>query len=157
MLIPVTREQCHTHPKIKDAPKRRRESGRPTSIMAKPKTEPATPLTPQMTPASMSVTNTPTPVKAQPQQAEHGCHHEHHPPRQHQEHNQTEAELVPTEEEQHTPQLRQHLRPPPMLHQRQEFNHSQVHSATQIQTPQPTYQPRRNFSSSPSDEFSNMI
>lgn len=58
--------QCHTHPKIKDAPKRRRESSHTralaASTMAKPKTE--TPMTPQMTP-SQSVSNTPTGGSAQ--------------------------------------------------------------------------------------------
>jgi len=54
--------KCHTHPKIKDAPKRRRESSHTRALgaatMAKPKME--TPMTPQMTP-SASVTSTPTP------------------------------------------------------------------------------------------------
>jgi hypothetical protein len=61
--------QCHTHPKIKDAPKRRRESSHTralgASTMAKPKIE--TPITPQMTPSN-SVTNTPTPGSLQQQQ-----------------------------------------------------------------------------------------
>ncbi|KAJ5038283.1 uncharacterized protein L3040_007150 [Drepanopeziza brunnea f. sp. 'multigermtubi'] len=52
--------KCHTHPKIKDAPKRRRESSHTRSLgastMAKPKMEP--PMTPQMTPSS-SAMNTP--------------------------------------------------------------------------------------------------
>ncbi|TVY22827.1 Meiotic expression up-regulated protein [Lachnellula hyalina] len=52
--------KCHTHPKIKDAPKRRRESSHTralgASTMAKPKNEP--PMTPQMTPSN-SVANTP--------------------------------------------------------------------------------------------------
>jgi hypothetical protein len=60
--------QCHTHPKIKDAPKRRRESSHTralgASAMAKPKIE--TPMTPQMTPSN-SVTNTPTPGVLQQQ------------------------------------------------------------------------------------------
>jgi hypothetical protein len=61
--------QCHTHPKIKDAPKRRRESSHTralgASTMAKPKIE--TPMTPQMTPSN-SVTNTPIPGSLQQQQ-----------------------------------------------------------------------------------------
>ncbi|TVY73592.1 Meiotic expression up-regulated protein, partial [Lachnellula suecica] len=61
--------KCHTHPKIKDAPKRRRESSHTralgASTMAKPKLE--TPLTPQMTPSN-SVTNTPTPGMLHQQQ-----------------------------------------------------------------------------------------
>ncbi|KAH8848158.1 hypothetical protein MCOR02_009633 [Pyricularia oryzae] len=64
--------KCHTHPKIKDAPKRRRESSHTrlaASQMAKPKTEgqqqSQAPLTPQMTPAStsMSAISTPTPAQ----------------------------------------------------------------------------------------------
>lgn len=143
--------KCHTHPKIKDAPKRRRESGRPTTVTAKPKTEPATPLTPQMTPASMSVTNTPTPIKAQPHQAEHGCDHEHHPSGQHQEPTQTVPALPPTEE-QTTPQLKQQLQPPPMLHQRPEFSDPQVHPAFQIRTGRLSSSP-----SHPSHDLANMI
>ncbi|KAG0652022.1 Meiotic expression up-regulated 26 [Hyphodiscus hymeniophilus] len=54
--------KCHTHPKIKDAPKRRRESSHTRALgaatMAKPKID--TPMTPQMTPAA-SISNTPTP------------------------------------------------------------------------------------------------
>ncbi|KAF4636432.1 hypothetical protein G7Y89_g1655 [Cudoniella acicularis] len=61
--------KCHTHPKIKDAPKRRRESSHTralgASTMAKPKIEP--PMTPQMTPSS-SVNNTPMPGSVQQQQ-----------------------------------------------------------------------------------------
>lgn len=56
----VNMKQCHTHPKIKDAPKRRRESSNTRALgaatMARPKVEP--PMTPQMTPSS-SVNNTP--------------------------------------------------------------------------------------------------
>ncbi|KAL3428355.1 hypothetical protein PVAG01_01864 [Phlyctema vagabunda] len=52
--------KCHTHPKIKDAPKRRRESSHTRALganhMAKPKME--SPMTPQS--ASNSTTNTPT-------------------------------------------------------------------------------------------------
>lgn len=58
--------QCHTHPKIKDAPKRRRESSHSRSLaashMAKPKVEPGQPMTPQMTPAHASMATTPTPM-----------------------------------------------------------------------------------------------
>ncbi|KAL2128139.1 hypothetical protein VTI74DRAFT_9610 [Chaetomium olivicolor] len=57
--------KCHAHPKIKDAPKRRRESNNTRSLaatnMARPQPEP---LTPQMTPA-ISKAETPTPAKAQ--------------------------------------------------------------------------------------------
>lgn len=58
-------KQCHTHPKIKDAPKRRRESSSTralaASTMAKPQTEPLkteAPLTPQMTPRPVTSDNT---------------------------------------------------------------------------------------------------
>ncbi|KAF7562017.1 hypothetical protein G7046_g2119 [Stylonectria norvegica] len=58
--------KCHTHPKIKDAPKRRRESSHTralaASTMAKPKMEHQTPITPQLTPCCMSAANTPTPA-----------------------------------------------------------------------------------------------
>jgi len=55
--------KCHTHPKIKDAPKRRRESSHTrttlaASTMARRKIE--APRAPQMTP-SHSVSSTPTP------------------------------------------------------------------------------------------------
>ncbi|CRK34772.1 hypothetical protein BN1708_006507 [Verticillium longisporum] len=74
--------KCHTHPKIKDGPKRRRESSNTralaASTMARPKSESQTqaqaPITPQMTPAALSTTSTPTPA----QMSQHG--HCHHPP-----------------------------------------------------------------------------
>ncbi|KKA28064.1 hypothetical protein TD95_003652 [Thielaviopsis punctulata] len=59
--------KCHTHPKIKDAPKRRRESnqnrGLAASTMAKPKLDPQAPLTPpsQMTHAGAVSMAEPTP------------------------------------------------------------------------------------------------
>lgn len=64
-------KQCHTHPKIKDAPKRRRESSSTralaASTMAKPQTEVPkieAPLTPQMTPRPVpSDTTTPAPTR----------------------------------------------------------------------------------------------
>ncbi|KAK4242607.1 hypothetical protein C8A03DRAFT_11205 [Achaetomium macrosporum] len=76
--------KCHTHPKVKDAPKRKRESNntRPltASSTAKPRPDP---LTPQMTPA-VSTATTPTPAKAQDQtpvqeQPQHQHQHQHHP------------------------------------------------------------------------------
>ncbi|ROW12418.1 hypothetical protein VMCG_00436 [Cytospora schulzeri] len=63
--------KCHTHPKIKDAPKRRRESSHQrlaASTIAKPKVEPGEQLpsedftTPQMTPAQ---------ITSHPQQQQH--------------------------------------------------------------------------------------
>ncbi|UQC78216.1 uncharacterized protein CLUP02_03692 [Colletotrichum lupini] len=79
--------KCHTHPKIKDAPKRRRESNHNRNLaasqMAKPKVEPQqpqqappmpqqTPITPQT--SSASVTSTPTPAQMQQQ---HQHQHQH--------------------------------------------------------------------------------
>ncbi|KAK9781600.1 hypothetical protein AB5N19_06028 [Seiridium cardinale] len=73
--------KCHTHPKIKDAPKRRRESSHSRALaasqMARPKVEVQQPVTPEMTPAttvSMAATPTPMPVSSamatpQPQQS----------------------------------------------------------------------------------------
>ncbi|KAK4106590.1 hypothetical protein N658DRAFT_24549 [Parathielavia hyrcaniae] len=64
--------KCHTHPKVKDAPKRRRESSNTRALAATTTTMPPTnkprpePLTPQMTPA-VSAANTPTLAKAQAQ------------------------------------------------------------------------------------------
>lgn len=83
--------QCHTHPKIKDAPKRRRESSHQrlaASTTARPKVEPGqslpqdqSPITPQMTPSSMTNHST-TPTSAHqitshPQQQEHDHQHQH--------------------------------------------------------------------------------
>lgn len=82
--------QCHTHPKIKDAPKRRRESSHQrlaASTTARPKVEPGqslpqaqNPITPQMTPSSMTNSST-TPttshhVTSHPQQHEHEHQHQ---------------------------------------------------------------------------------
>ncbi|EMR66795.1 hypothetical protein UCREL1_6182 [Eutypa lata UCREL1] len=58
---------CHTHPKVKDAPKRRRESSHSklaASQTAKPKVEVHPPSTPQPT-TSESMTTTPTPMLLQ--------------------------------------------------------------------------------------------
>ncbi|KAI1485799.1 hypothetical protein F5X96DRAFT_682528 [Biscogniauxia mediterranea] len=59
--------KCHTHPKIKDAPKRRRESSHSRALaasqIAKPKIEPQVPSTPQQTTsAAASLATTPTPA-----------------------------------------------------------------------------------------------
>ncbi|KAM5351264.1 hypothetical protein ACJ41O_003987 [Fusarium nematophilum] len=57
--------KCHTHLKVKDTPKRRRESSNARALamstMNKPKTEVQRPITPQMT-TSMDVATTPTPA-----------------------------------------------------------------------------------------------
>ncbi|KAI0526547.1 hypothetical protein F5B22DRAFT_164962 [Xylaria bambusicola] len=58
--------KCHTHPKIKDAPKRRRESSHSRALVAsqvaKPRIEQQRPVTPQNTSGSMSMATTPTPA-----------------------------------------------------------------------------------------------
>ncbi|KAI0007809.1 hypothetical protein F4779DRAFT_487184 [Xylariaceae sp. FL0662B] len=58
--------KCHTHPKIKDAPKRRRESSHSRALaasqIAKPKVEPQNPLTPQTTGPSQDTMSTPMPA-----------------------------------------------------------------------------------------------
>ncbi|KAI0024595.1 hypothetical protein F4780DRAFT_544288 [Xylariomycetidae sp. FL0641] len=58
--------KCHTHPKIKDAPKRRRESSHSralaTSQAAKPKLEQQLPATPQPVSQAASLATTPTPA-----------------------------------------------------------------------------------------------
>ncbi|KAG7290521.1 hypothetical protein NEMBOFW57_000524 [Staphylotrichum longicolle] len=135
--------KCHTHPKIKDAPKRRRESSNTraltTTSMPKPRPEP---LTPQMTPA-ISAANTPTPAKPQPQPqlslqppAPQQHQHQHQPlssqrpessqgQQQQQQQSQQQQQhhpLLPSQQLQlqprHCPQHRQHRpRPlPPQLH-----------------------------------------
>ncbi|KAF4985705.1 hypothetical protein FDECE_16380 [Fusarium decemcellulare] len=58
--------KCHTHLKVKDTPKRRRESSNARALamstMNKPKTEVQRPMTPQMPTSSMDVATTPTPA-----------------------------------------------------------------------------------------------
>ncbi|KAI3400922.1 hypothetical protein diail_1129 [Diaporthe ilicicola] len=87
--------KCHTHPKIKDAPKRRRESSHQklaASTMAKPKVEPGqkmqqeTPVTPQSTAVSMAMSTTPThaQITSHPQQHQHQPAEQRHSYQQHQ-------------------------------------------------------------------------
>ncbi|KAJ9137250.1 Meiotic expression up-regulated protein 26 [Pleurostoma richardsiae] len=119
--------KCHTHPKIKDAPKRRRESGHArlaASTMAKPKTEPQAPLTPQMTPA-MSAANTPTPAQMQPQ---------------------PQQQPTPVEYQQQQQRPQQYPVPPP----------PPPHLQIQISQPQ-TQQPQPRSGINPLDGLSNMI
>ncbi|KAI1374977.1 hypothetical protein F4677DRAFT_455177 [Hypoxylon crocopeplum] len=58
--------KCHTHPKVKDAPKRRRESSNSRTVSAsqitKPKIESQQPVTPQTKSAAVSLATTPTPI-----------------------------------------------------------------------------------------------
>ncbi|RGP75571.1 meiotic expression up-regulated 26 [Fusarium sporotrichioides] len=57
--------KCHTHLKVKDTPKRRRESSNARALamssMAKPKTDAQRPITPQMPGSSMETATTPRP------------------------------------------------------------------------------------------------
>jgi hypothetical protein len=80
--------KCHTHPKVKDAPKRRRENSHSRALaasqMPRPKLAdqpamPQTPLTPPpLAPAPISSTSTPTPARM----AMHH-HHQQLPPHHH--------------------------------------------------------------------------
>ncbi|KAI0199711.1 hypothetical protein F4808DRAFT_451314 [Astrocystis sublimbata] len=60
--------KCHTHPKVKDAPKRRRESSHSRALaasqVARPRLEQPRPSTPQHASGSMSMATTPTPASA---------------------------------------------------------------------------------------------
>ncbi|KAK2064468.1 hypothetical protein LY76DRAFT_58968 [Colletotrichum caudatum] len=90
--------KCHTHPKIKDAPKRRRESNHNRNLaasqMAKPKIEPQqpsapsmqqqAPITPQMTPSAVAGTSTPTPAQMQQHHHQQQHQHQHQQAQQHQ-------------------------------------------------------------------------
>ncbi|KAJ0109248.1 hypothetical protein J7T55_009579 [Diaporthe amygdali] len=139
--------KCHTHPKIKDAPKRRRESSHQklaASTMAKPKVEPGqkmqqdTPVTPQQTAVSMAISNTPNhaQITSHPQQ-------QHQQQQQQQQHQQQHHQQQPAEQRhsyQH--QYQQPMVPPP------------VPAHMQIQVSAPGHQ--RN-SASPMDGITNMI
>lgn len=112
--------QCHTHPKIKDAPKRRRESSHTrlaASNMAKPKTDPQSqaPITPQMTPGSVAVSMVNTPaVPPMPQL------HMQQQPFQTPQQMQTPHHGIPPPLS--SPMHHQHMVPPPMsspMHQDQ--------------------------------------
>ncbi|KAF5022794.1 hypothetical protein F66182_5136 [Fusarium sp. NRRL 66182] len=58
--------KCHTHLKVKDTPKRRRESSNARALamstLTKPKTEAQRPMTPQMPASSMDAATTPRPA-----------------------------------------------------------------------------------------------
>ncbi|KAK4190347.1 hypothetical protein QBC35DRAFT_513286 [Podospora australis] len=135
--------KCHTHPKIKDAPKRRRESNQNRNLaatnMAKPKTDP---LTPQGTPA-MSTANTPTPVPAQVQSM---AHSQNQAPAQNQcypsQLHQQQQQQHPQEQQSHTLPS-QHQPPqqqPPQI--QQTHVHPHMHSQPTIQLQPP---PMRQF------------
>ncbi|KAK3302097.1 uncharacterized protein B0T15DRAFT_487329 [Chaetomium strumarium] len=94
--------KCHTHPKVKDAPKRKRESNntRPltASSTAKPRPDP---LTPQMTPA-ISTATTPTPAKA----------HDQTPLQEHPQQQQQQPPPAPQQLKLQAPPIPQHLHQP---------------------------------------------
>lgn len=62
--------KCHTHPKVKDAPKRRRESSHSRALAAshisRPRVDQQRPVTPQCTPGVVSMATTPTPASVLP-------------------------------------------------------------------------------------------
>ncbi|SPJ84077.1 uncharacterized protein FTOL_10593 [Fusarium torulosum] len=72
--------KCHTHLKVKDTPKRRRESSNARALamstMAKPKIETQRPMTPQMPISSMETATTPRP-STMSQITSHPHHHPH--------------------------------------------------------------------------------
>ncbi|KAH9906165.1 hypothetical protein F4778DRAFT_634912 [Xylariomycetidae sp. FL2044] len=76
--------KCHTHPKVKDAPKRRRESSHSRALaasqMAKPKMEPQQAVTPQPSSAPTPLATTPTPAPMQQQQPPPMQKHHYHQP-----------------------------------------------------------------------------
>ncbi|KAJ0166348.1 Meiotic expression up-regulated protein 26 [Colletotrichum tanaceti] len=125
--------KCHTHPKIKDAPKRRRESNHrnlAASQMAKPKVEPQqqqpappmpqqAPITPQMTPSATSVTSTPTPAQMQQQQQQQHQQHQ----QQHQQHQHHQVQHHQVQQHQHLQQLQSPM--PQMTHGQMGQNHGQ--------------------------------
>lgn len=132
--------KCHTHPKIKDAPKRRRESSHTralaASTMARPKVEPQQqPLTPQMTPASMSVVNTPTPAKThpapEPQQEQQQTPQQETHEQQHQQPEQ--APQVHEHQQQHQQQYQQQRSFQEHQAQQQELQRQQGHQQRSLQ------------------------
>ncbi|KAI6443137.1 hypothetical protein MCOR17_011477 [Pyricularia oryzae] len=127
--------KCHTHPKIKDAPKRWRESSHArlaASQMAKPTTEPQpgqqqaplTPkMTPQMTPASTSMSAIGTPTPGQMQTPHMHMQTPQLPPHQHAMQGQISSPMHPPHPQQMmeppTPARSHHMHPthaPPLPH-----------------------------------------
>ncbi|KAJ2991991.1 hypothetical protein NUW58_g2323 [Xylaria curta] len=78
--------KCHTHPKIKDAPKRRRESSHSRALtgsqIAKPRVEQQRPVTPQHASGSMSMATTPTPASVHPLAQHQTCRQDEKTPSQ---------------------------------------------------------------------------
>ncbi|KAF3063780.1 Meiotic expression up-regulated protein 26 [Daldinia childiae] len=80
--------KCHTHPKVKDAPKRRRESSNSRAV-AKPKLDIQQPMTPRTDTTAVSLSATPTPmpistpisheqaIRPEQQQQQHQHQHQH--------------------------------------------------------------------------------
>ncbi|KAK0722725.1 hypothetical protein B0T26DRAFT_739857 [Lasiosphaeria miniovina] len=172
--------KCHTHPKIKDAPKRRRESSHTRSLaastMARPRTEP---LTPQMTPAA-SVVNTPTPaqsqmhaaqsaqeqqqspeLQAQQQQQQQQAQQQQQQQQQHQQMQQHHHQLLQQQQQQHQQQQQQQqeqqqqqLQHPMPRHLEQ---HQHLHPQIHVQVTAPPQQPQPRTVMSPLEAFPNMI
>ncbi|KAL2022272.1 hypothetical protein VTK56DRAFT_5670 [Thermocarpiscus australiensis] len=120
--------KCHTHPKVKDAPKRKRESGHARALgpanMAKPRAEP---VTPRMTP-EVSTASTATPAKPQSQVQSHAQAPLRRPVQQQQEQEQRphrrqsgperQPSPPPSQQPHQPPQLQ--LQPPPIPQQRRQ-------------------------------------
>ncbi|KAK4123738.1 hypothetical protein N657DRAFT_422620 [Parathielavia appendiculata] len=151
--------KCHTHPKVKDAPKRRRESSNNRALAAatipnKPRPEP---LTPQMAPA-ISAAGTPTPAKAQAQIQIPSQPAAQQPPQPQSQQSQSTQEQ---QQQQHSQQLPIQLQPPPMPrhHHRPRPLPPQLH--TQVATAPPPSSTLMRPVGPPSigggDGFSNMI
>ncbi|KAK3322320.1 hypothetical protein B0H66DRAFT_198661 [Apodospora peruviana] len=151
--------KCHTHPKIKDAPKRRRESSHTRALAAtavtKPKTDPQTPQMPQ----AVSGVNTPTVSQVQvPQQ----------PPmpeqqqQQQMEQQQAQAQSQHQQAQQQFQQQHQ-LQPPPAPHHHEMHHHDQhqhLHPQLHIQVtsaPQQQQSQLRTSVVSPLEGYPNMI
>ncbi|KAL2271688.1 hypothetical protein VTJ83DRAFT_1059 [Remersonia thermophila] len=147
--------KCHTHPKIKDAPKRRREgnnNARPLSS-ASTMSKAREPLTPQMTPA-ISTAGTPTPAKATTAQAQPaptsvpmpspGPQQQQPPPPPSQDQAHPRSPL-PSQQQQPQPQrspLTPHHQPQPSTPQQPSYQQPQV----QLQAPP---MPRSGYTSRP--------
>ncbi|KAL1844054.1 hypothetical protein VTJ49DRAFT_5805 [Mycothermus thermophilus] len=136
--------KCHTHPKIKDAPKRKREGNntRPLSS-ASTMSKAREPLTPQMTPA-ISTAGTPTPAKAtaaaQPQPAAPTTAPMPSPGPQHQ-----QQQRPPSQDQQQQPQPTPQQPHSPLPPQQQQQHspmtpHHQPQQQQQQQTPGGHYQ-----------------
>ncbi|KAK4456601.1 hypothetical protein QBC42DRAFT_322237 [Cladorrhinum samala] len=166
--------KCHTHPKIKDAPKRRRESSNTRALAANNMTKPRTePLTPQMT-AAVSSANTPTPSHAQTQaQAQSQGQGQQQPSEQIQAQTprlpHAPQQQLSQEHQQHVTLASQHqpppqiqLQPPPMGHHQYHPRRLPPHMQMQATSAPSQAPPRTSVMSpigplAPLDGFQNMI